>query len=75
MKLHIVLQALSSLQAYTDNLRIYEKIERMEQGKFGMWRFYYLWNSDKERLKAITYLNPNECSGMSMEILVMGMEQ
>jgi len=41
MKVHIVLQALSSLQAYTDDLMIYVMIAITEQGKFGMWRFYY----------------------------------
>ena len=40
MNPHIVLKALSSLQAHTDDLKIYVKILIMEQGKFGMWRFY-----------------------------------
>jgi hypothetical protein len=37
-----MLKALSSLQAYTDDLRIYEKIVIMEQEKLGIQRFYYL---------------------------------
>lgn len=63
MKIHIMLQALSSLQAYTDDLRIYEKIVIMEQGKLGIQRFYYLRSSDKENV-SITYLNPSESGGM-----------
>lgn len=63
MKIHIMLEALSSLQAYTDDLRIYEKIVIMEQGKLGIQRFYYLWSSDKENV-SITYLNPSESGGM-----------
>ena len=51
MKIHIVLQVLSSLQAYTDNLRIYVKIVIMEQGKLGILRFYCLRSIDKENLK------------------------
>ena len=33
MKYHIVLQALSRLQDYRRNLRVYEKIEILERGK------------------------------------------
>lgn len=36
MKIHIVLQAQSSLQAYSKHLRVYVQIVIMEQGK--------LWN-------------------------------
>ena len=41
MKIHIVLQALSSLQAHTGDLRIYV-IVILEQGKLGIWRVYHL---------------------------------
>jgi hypothetical protein len=37
-----MLQASTSLQFQTDNLRIYAKIAIMEQGKLRMWRVYYL---------------------------------
>lgn len=50
MKPHIVLKALSSLQAYTDDLRINAQIVIMEQGKLRMWRFYYRRNIDEERV-------------------------
>ena len=63
MKIHIMLKALSNLQAYTDDLRIYEKRVIMEQGKLGILRVYSLWNSDKENAN-ITYLNPSESGGM-----------
>lgn len=33
MKVHNMLQAYSSQQAYSKHLRIYEKIELLEQGK------------------------------------------
>ncbi|MEG2353418.1 MAG: hypothetical protein RSB70_02110 [Clostridium sp.] len=42
MKVHIVLKALSSLQAQTDDLRIIIMITAMEQGKPRIWRVYYL---------------------------------
>jgi hypothetical protein len=49
MKIPIVLKALSSLQAYTNDLRIYVKIVIMEQGKLRIWRFYYQRSIDKEK--------------------------
>ncbi len=51
MKLHIVLQALSSLQAHTDDLRIYKKIVILEQGKPGIRRLYRQRSSDEENYK------------------------
>ena len=42
MKIHMVLQALSSLQAHTGDLRIYAQIVILEQGKLGIWRVYHL---------------------------------
>lgn len=52
MKLHIVLQALSSLQAHTDDLRIYNiKIVILEQGKPGIRRLYRQRSSDEENYK------------------------
>lgn len=69
MKIHIMLQALSSSQAYTDNLRIYEQIKIMEQSKLKMWRFHYRGNSDKEKILSITYLNLSECGGMKLRNL------
>jgi hypothetical protein len=38
MKFHIVLQALSNIQAQRKHLRIYVKIEELEQGKLEIWR-------------------------------------
>lgn len=43
MKFHIVLQALSSIQVQRKHLRIYVKIEELEQGKLEIWRL-----SDKD---------------------------
>lgn len=63
MKVHIMLQALSSLQAYTSDLRIYVKIAIMEQGKLRIWRFYCLRSIDKEN-RCITYLNLSESGGI-----------
>lgn len=66
MKLHIVLQALSSTQAQTDNLRIYAQIVITEQGKLRMWRFYHLRNSNKEKIfVSITYFYLSESGGIS----------
>jgi hypothetical protein len=53
MKIHMVLQAPSSLQAQTNDLRIYVKIVITEQGKLGIWRIYCLRSSDKENV--LTY--------------------
>ncbi|UZQ48741.1 hypothetical protein [Clostridium kluyveri] len=64
MKIHIVLKALSSLQAHTDDLRIYVQIAITEQGKLRIWRFYYRRSSDKESSQCITYLNLSESGGM-----------
>ena len=41
MNIHIVLQALSLLQAHTGDLRIFV-IVILEQGKLGIWRVYHL---------------------------------
>lgn len=60
-----MLQALSSLQAYTDDLRIYKEIVIMEQGKLGIQRFYYQRSIDKENV-SITYLNPSDSGGMKL---------
>jgi len=51
MKFLIVLQALSSIQDYRKNLRIYEKLVIMERGKLPMWRTQFLWNSIWGKLK------------------------
>ncbi|MGL5576146.1 MAG: hypothetical protein ACRDCW_11450 [Sarcina sp.] len=66
MKNHIMLQALLSLQAYTNDLRIYVKIVIMEQGKLRIWRVYSLRSSDKENV-SITYLNLSESGGMKQQ--------
>ena len=42
MKFHIVLQALCNIQAYRKHLRIYVKIEKLEQGKLEIWRISVL---------------------------------
>ena len=74
MKNHILLKAISSLQAHTDDLRIYVKIIITEQGKLRRWRFYCQRNLDKESPYGITYLNLSESSGMNEEVSVMEME-
>lgn len=63
MKDYIALKALSSLQAYTNDLREYVKIVIMEQGKLRIWRFYCRRSIDKES-KSITYLNLSESGGI-----------
>ena len=43
MKYLLMLQALVNIQAYRKHLRIYVKIEKLEQGKLEIWRL-----SDKD---------------------------
>ncbi len=38
MKYLLMLQALVNIQAYRKHLRIYAKIEKLEQGKLEIWR-------------------------------------
>ncbi len=38
MKHHTMLKALSNIQAQRKHLRIYAKIEKLEQGKLEIWR-------------------------------------
>lgn len=49
MKIHLMLQALTNLQAHTNDLRIYVKIVITEQGKLRTWRFYYPRSVDKKK--------------------------
>ena len=51
MKIIILLQAVSSTQAYRNYLRIYERIKLLERGKLITWRTYFLRSGSKEMLK------------------------
>ncbi len=44
MKYHTMLQALSNIQAQRKHLRIYAKIEKLEQDKLEIWRISVLRN-------------------------------
>ena len=44
MKYHTMLWALSNIQAHREHLRIYVKIEKLEQGKLEIWRISVLRN-------------------------------
>ena len=67
MKFHMLLQAISSMQAQRGNLRIYVKIELLERGK--------LCNAkcgDDEENKHFMH---SESDGMTYETLVMRVEE
>ncbi len=44
MKYHTMLKALSNIQAQRKHLRIYAKIEKLEQGKLEILRISVLWS-------------------------------
>ena len=75
MKVHITLQALSSLQAQTRNLRAYVQIISMERRKLGMLRIYSPMMHGTWESESITKVYPSESGGMSFEVSVMEMEQ
>lgn len=60
MKVLIPLQAVSSVQAQRENLKVYVQIEMMEQGKVGTRSDYTQRCVDWEKRQAITRLYPTE---------------
>lgn len=60
MKVLISLQAVSSVQAQRENLKVYAQIEMMERGKVGTWSDCTRRSVGWEKRYAITRLYPTE---------------
>lgn len=75
MKYLILLQAVSSTQAQRMHLRIYAKIEIMEQGKVRTHNKRAISVLVGKIINDITYFYLTESSGTTYEVAVMAMEE